>query len=33
MTIISIPFGKMHYKLAKLVLSPFGKELAYHLNV
>ncbi len=27
-TIIGIPFGKMHFRLAKLALSPFGKELA-----
>ena len=26
-TIIGIPFGKMHFRLAKLVLSPFGKEV------
>ena len=26
-TIIGIPFGKMHFCLAKLALSPFGKEL------
>ena len=26
-TIIGIPFGKMHFRLAKLSLSPFGKEL------
>ena len=25
--IIGIPFGKMHFRLAKLALSPFGKEL------
>lgn len=24
-TIIGIPFGKMHFRLAKLALSPFGK--------
>ena len=24
---ITIPFGKMHFRLAKLALSPFGKEL------
>ena len=22
-----IPFGKMHFRLAKLALSPFGKEV------
>ena len=32
-TIIGIPFGKMHFRLAKLALSPFGKELSKHLNV
>ena len=26
-TIIGIPFAKMHFRLAKLALSPFGKEL------
>ena len=25
--IIGIPFGKMHFQLAKLALSPFGKEV------
>ncbi|MBO5627816.1 MAG: hypothetical protein J5965_01895, partial [Aeriscardovia sp.] len=25
--IIGIPFGKMHFRLAKLALSPFGQEL------
>ena len=24
---IGIPFGKMHFRLAKLALSPFGKEV------
>ncbi|MBR4920130.1 MAG: hypothetical protein IKZ62_02285 [Prevotella sp.] len=27
MTIIGIPFGKIHFRLEKLALSPFGKEL------
>ena len=27
-TIIGIPFGKMHFRPAKLALSPFGKELS-----
>ena len=27
-TIIGIPFGKMHFQLAKLALSPFGKDLS-----
>ena len=27
-TIIGIPFGKMHFRLAKLALSPFGKEVS-----
>lgn len=27
-TIIGIPFGKQHFKMAKLALSPFGKEIA-----
>lgn len=26
-TIIGAPFGKMHFRLAKLALSPFGKEV------
>ena len=26
-TIIGIPFGKMHFRLARLALSPFGKEV------
>jgi len=26
-TIIGIPFRKMHFRLAKLALSPFGKEV------
>jgi len=26
-TIIGIPFGKQHFKLIKLALSPFGKEV------
>ena len=26
-TIIGIPFGKMHFRLAKLALSPFGMEV------
>lgn len=26
-TIIGIPFGKMHFRLAKLALSPFRKEV------
>lgn len=26
-TIIGIPFGKMHFRLAGLALSPFGKEI------
>ncbi len=26
-TIIGIPFGKMHFRLSKLALSPFGKEI------
>ena len=26
-TIIGIPFGKMHFRLARLALSPFGKEI------
>ena len=26
-TIIGIPFGKKHFRLAKLALSPFGKEV------
>ena len=26
-TIIGIPFGKQHFKMAKIALSPFGKEI------
>ena len=26
-TISGIPFGKMHFRLEKLALSPFGKEV------
>ncbi len=26
-TIVGIPFGKMHFRLARLALSPFGKEV------
>ena len=26
-TIIGIPFGKQHFKLARLALTPFGKEI------
>ncbi len=26
-TIIGIPFGQMHFRLARLALSPFGKEI------
>ena len=26
-TIIGIPFGRMHFRLAGLALSPFGKEV------
>lgn len=26
-TVIGIPFGKMHFRLAKLAFSPFGKEV------
>jgi uncharacterized membrane protein YccF (DUF307 family) len=26
-TIIGIPWGKMHFRLAKLALSPFGMEV------
>ena len=28
-TIIGIPFGKMHFRLAKLALSPFGKVVEF----
>jgi Predicted membrane protein len=28
-TIIGIPFGKQHFKLMALALSPFGKEIVY----
>ncbi|MBQ6033763.1 MAG: hypothetical protein IJL29_12225, partial [Prevotella sp.] len=26
-SIIGIPFGKQHFKMAKIALSPFGKEI------
>ena len=26
-TIIGIPFGRMHFRLARLALTPFGKEV------
>jgi len=28
-TIIGIPFGKQHFKLIRLALFPFGKEIVY----
>lgn len=28
-TIIGIPFGRQHFKLATLALTPFGKEVVY----
>lgn len=28
-TIIGIPFGRQHFKLATLALTPFGKEIVY----
>ena len=31
-TIIGIPFGKQHFKLASLALTPFGKHVAIHRN-
>ena len=31
LTIIGIPFGKQHFKLAELALAPFGKEIQLHL--
>lgn len=29
-TIIGIPFGLQHFKIAKLALMPFGAEIEYH---
>lgn len=29
-TIIGIPFGKQHFKMAGLSLAPFGKEVHFH---
>jgi uncharacterized membrane protein YccF (DUF307 family) len=26
-TLVGIPFGMMHFRLARLALSPFGKEI------
>jgi uncharacterized membrane protein YccF (DUF307 family) len=28
-TIIGIPFGKQHFKLAEIALTPFGREIVY----
>ena len=28
-TIIGIPFGKQHFKLAGVALSPFGRDIRY----
>ena len=28
-TVIGIPFGKQHFKLAELSLTPFGKDVVY----
>ncbi len=28
-TIVGIPFGKQHFKLAALALTPFGREMIY----
>lgn len=28
-TIIGIPFGKQHFKLASIALTPFGREIRY----
>lgn len=28
LTIIGIPFGKQHFKLAEIALTPFGREIA-----
>lgn len=30
-TIIGIPFGKQHFKLARISLAPFGKEVELHV--
>lgn len=29
LTIIGIPFGKQHFKLAQLALTPFGRDIEY----
>ncbi len=29
LTIIGIPFGRQHFKLASLALTPFGKDIVY----
>jgi len=29
-TIVGIPFGKQHFKMARLSLAPFGKEVELH---
>lgn len=31
LTIIGIPFGKQHFKMASLSLAPFGKEVELHI--
>lgn len=30
-TIIGIPFAQQHFKMAKLSLAPFGKDVEFHL--
>lgn len=30
LTVIGIPFGKQHFKMAGLSLAPFGKEVELH---
>lgn len=30
-TIIGIPFAKQHFKMAKLALAPFGKDVELHI--
>lgn len=31
LTIIGIPFGKQHFKLAHIALTPFGREIVGNL--
>lgn len=30
LTIVGIPFGKQHFKLAHIALTPFGRQIVNH---